>query len=178
VYVYGGEQGNRGGTFLRPELKVTAQSTTGNAVLFDTASLRSAITQYVPDGTTIYQHVAIASGTDNEVTADSGADFSTKMDETDIASMNQIGGHTHETYEVNDVITLQNHAANAIGFGAEVAARVWGQMPKKVTQTDDYGFVQGLGFEAVYGQKILEDYAANAPNHVVMKHYCKAPFII
>ena len=178
VYVHGGEQGARGGTFLRPELKVTATSTTGNAVLFDAASVRSAVTQYFPDGTTIYQWVDLTDGSDTKVTADSGADFSTKMDETDIAAMNQIGAHTHDTYSEGDVLTLENHAANAIGFGAEAIARVWGQQPKKVTDTDDYGFVQGLGFEAIFGQKVIQDSDDNAPNHVVMKHYCKAPFII
>jgi len=176
VYVYGGDQTGRG-NFLRPELKVYAQSVANAIVTFGAASERNAALQYFVDGAVKYIQTAAATGVATAITMDNG-DFSTKMDETDIANMYKLPTHTHGQYEVGDVITAENYHACAIGFGKEVAARVWGQYPQKVTQTDDYGFVQGLGFEAVFGQKCIQDYALNAPNHVVLKHYCKAPFVI
>jgi N4-gp56 family major capsid protein len=176
VYSYGGDQTGRG-SFLRPEIKVYAQSVANAAVTFAAASTRSAAIQYFDDGATKYVQTAAATGVATAITMDSG-DFSTKMDETDIANMYKIGTHTHGQFEAGDIITAENYHAKAIGFGAEVAARVWGKYPTKVTQTDDYGFVQGLGFESIFGQKCIQDKAANAPNHVVMKHYCKAPFVI
>jgi hypothetical protein len=176
VYSYGGDQTGRG-SFLRPELKVYAQSVANAVVAFGAASSRLASIQYFDDGATKYIWTVATTGVATAVTMDSG-DFSTKMDETDIANQYKLGTHTHSQYEVGDIITAENYHAKAIGFGAEVAARVWGKYPTKVTQTDDYGFVQGLGFEAVFGQKCIQDKAANAPNHVVMKHYCKAPYVI
>lgn len=177
VYVLKPGQANQGGSFLRPELKVYAQSLANALVAFGASGERLPAIQYMADGATKYIHTAAATGVETAVTMDAG-DFSSKMDETDIANQYKIGTHTHAQYEVGDVLTQESNYANAIGFGAEVAARVWGQYPKRVTQTDDYGFVQGLGFEAVFGQKCIQDYAANAINFVVMRHYCKAPFVI
>lgn len=177
VYSHGGEQGNHGGSFLRPELIVSAQSLANAAIVFGSASTRNAAIQYFADGSTKYIVTTATTGAEAAVTMDSG-DFSTKMDETDIANMYKLPTHTHAQLEIGDIITNENHYANAIGFGAEIAARVWGQYPTKITQTDDYGFVQGLGFEAVFGQKCIQDYATKAPNHVVMKHYCKMPFVV
>lgn len=176
VYVVKPGQARQGGSFLRPELRVNAQSLANAAVLFDAASARNVSIQYFADGATKYTHTA-ADGTETDVTMDAH-DFSTKMDETDIAGMYRIDTHTHAQYEIGDIITQENNYASAIGFGAEVAARVWGKYPTKIADSDDYGFVQAIGLKAVFGQKCMQDYAQNAPNHVVLRHYCKAPFVL
>ncbi len=69
----------------------------------------------------------------------------------------------------------QRHVATVVGFGAEILAFVWGQKPQQVTDTDDYGFVTGMGIETLYGCKAIEDSAGNNPNYLIMKVYSKRP---
>jgi hypothetical protein len=173
VYSYQGKMGE--GSFLRPEAQVAAQSLANALITFAASGNRTAAIQYFADGATKYTRVSTA-GVETAVTMDAG-DFSTKMDETDIVDMYKIPAHTHIQFEAGDIVTQENHYASAIGFGAEIAARVWGQYPKPITEVRDYGFQNGVGVEAVYGCKMIENTAKVAPNHVILRHYCKNPYL-
>lgn len=175
IYSFQGRAGE--GSFLRPEVQVNTQSLANAQILFASASIRRPAIQYFVDGTTKYVRVAAADGTETAVTMDAG-DFSTKMDETDIANQYKLPAHTHIQFEVGDIITQENHYATAIGFGSEIAARVWGMQPKPITDVRDYGFQYGVGIEAVYGCKVLEELSGHkSMNHVLLRHYCKNPYL-
>lgn len=173
IYSIQGKAGQ--GSFLRPEVQTSAVSLANAAVVFGASALRRPFIQYFPDGGTKYIAVK-TDGTEIAVTMDAN-DFSTKMDETDIATQYQLGAHTHAEFDAGTLITQENHYASAIGFGSEIAARVWGMEPKPISDVRDYGFQYGVGVEAVYGCKMIEDTAKKAPNHVILRHYCKNPYL-
>lgn len=173
IYSFQGKAGQ--GSFLRPEVTLSAKSLANAALVFGAASLRRPFIQYFPDGMTKYVAVE-TDGTEAAVTMDAN-DFSTKMDETDIGNQYTVGAHTHDQFEVGCTITQENHYASAIGFGSEIAARVWGMEPKPISDVRDYGFQYGVGVEAVYGCKMIEDTAKAAQNHVILRHYCKNPYL-
>lgn len=81
---------------------------------------------------------------------------------------------TAATHTEGALITERN-VSKAIGFGAEICCFAWGQHPKRVEDTDDYGFVTGIGIETLYGVKEVVDSAANTPNFIVMENYSKNP---
>jgi len=81
---------------------------------------------------------------------------------------------TATTHAEGSLITQRN-VSKIIGFGAEICAFAWGQQPKRVEDTDDYGFITGIGIETLYGVKAIEDSAANKPNYLVMEAYSKNP---
>jgi N4-gp56 family major capsid protein len=173
IYSIQGKAGQ--GSFLRPEVQLSATSLANAAVVFGSAALRRPFIQYFKDGDVKYMAVK-TDGTEIAVTMDAG-DFSTKMDETDVPAQYQLGAHTHAELDAGTLITPENHMASAIGFGSEIAARVWGMQPKPITDVRDYGFQYGVGVEAVYGCKMIEDSAKKAPNHVILRHYCKNPYL-
>lgn len=175
IYSYQGKAGQ--GSFLRPEAITTATSLANAAVVFGASGDRTPYTQYFPQAATKYVATE-ADGTENAVTMDGGATIKAALDETNLALQYQLAAHTHAEYtDAGTIITQENHFASAIGFGAEIAARVWGQYPKPITEVRDYGFQNGVGVEAVYGCKMIEDSADVAPNHVILRHYCKNPYL-
>lgn len=174
VYSFQGKAGQ--GSFLRPEVQLSATSLGNAALVFGAAALRRPFIQYFKDGDTKYVAVK-TDGTEIAVTMDGGKMFDTKLDETDIPNQYTIGAHTHAELDAGTTITQENHYASAIGFGSEIAARVWGMEPKPISDVRDYGFQFGVGIEAVYGCKIIEDLATKAQNHVIMRHYCKNPYL-
>ena len=175
VYQLAGKAGE--GSFLRPEASVSAQSLANAAVAFGTSGDRIPYTQYFVQAATKYVRVAVADGTETAVTMDGGATIKAGIDETNLALQYQLAAHTHAQFEVGDLITQENHYATAIGFGAEIAARVWGKYPTPITDVRDYGFQNGIGIEAVYGCKMIERTDGKAPNHVNLRHYCKNPYL-
>lgn len=84
------------------------------------------------------------------------------------------GGTAAVTHAEGSLIT-QNDVSKAIGFGAEVCAFAWGQHPKRVEDTDDYGFVTGIGIETLYGVKAIEDSDGNMPNYLIMENKSTNP---
>lgn len=76
---------------------------------------------------------------------------------------------------VEGALITQRDVSKIIGFGAEICAFAWGQHPKRVEDTDDYGFITGIGIETLYGVKEILDSNADAPNYVIMEAYSKNP---
>jgi N4-gp56 family major capsid protein len=175
IYSFQGKVGQ--GSFLRPEAITSATSLANAEVLFAAATGRRPYQQYFVNGHTKYQAVE-ASGTDNSITMDAGAITSRIDAEAEIAKQYRLVAHTHAEFTgAGTIITQENHYASAIGFGSEIAARIWGMQPKPISDVRDYGFQYGVGIEAVYGCKVIEDLATNSKNHVVLRHYCKNPYL-
>lgn len=174
IYKFVGRAGE--GSYLRPEMKVALKSLANAEVLLGTSGDRIPYQKYFVNGATKYVRVAAADGTETAVTMDAGAITASIANETEIAKHYRLVAHTHAQFEAGDLITQENHYATAIGFGAEIAARVWGMYPKPITDVRDYGFEMGVGIEAVYGHKVIEDSEGNAPNYVLLRHYCKNPY--
>jgi N4-gp56 family major capsid protein len=174
VYTYKGKLGR--GSYLRPEAQLAATSLANAALVFGTSGDRVPYQKYFVAGATKYVGIE-PNGTENTITMDAGSLNPGVDSEANIANQYTAAAHTHAQLDSGCILTNENHYANAIGFGAEIAARVWGQYPKPIREVEDYGFVTGIGIECVFGQKVIEDSNATAPNHVVLKHYSKSPFI-
>lgn len=174
VYVFKGRAGE--GSHLRPEVSVSAQSLADAEILLGTSGDRIPYLKYFIDGETEYVRIAAADGTETAVTMDAGDITASVENETEIAKHYHLVAHTHAQFEAGDIITQENHMASAIGFGAECAARIWGKYPTPIRDVQDYGFSYGVGIEAVYGNKMIEDSNDVAPNHVILNHYCKNPY--
>ena len=86
-------------------------------------------------------------------------------------------GTTAAAHTAGALITQRN-VGSVIGFGAELAVRGWGMKPAPITDTEDYGFIQGLGIAAVYGQSVIKDTAGDAPNYILMKTYANNPISV
>jgi len=174
VYSFQGKAGQ--GSFLRPEMQLSAKSLANAEILFAAATGRVPYQQYFNNGDTKYIAVK-TDGTEVAVTMDAGAITSRIDAEAEIAKQYHLVAHTHAELDAGTIITNENHYAEAIGFGSEIAARVWGMQPKPITDVRDYGFQYGVGVEAVYGCKVIEDLATKSKNHVVLCHYCKNPYL-
>lgn len=83
-------------------------------------------------------------------------------------------GTTAATHAEGALVT-QRDVSKVIGFGAEICAFAWGQHPKRIEDTDDYGFITGVGIETLYGVKAIEDSDGNMPNYLVMHCYSENP---
>ncbi len=81
---------------------------------------------------------------------------------------------TAATHTEGSLIT-QRDVSTVIGFGAEIAAFGWGQHPKRIEDTDDYGFITGIGIETLYGVQVIKDSAGATPNFLTMKSFSKNP---
>ena len=78
-------------------------------------------------------------------------------------------------YTGTEIITQVNHLTKQIGFGAEICARSWALYPTPTTEVEDYGFELGIGVEAVWGNKAIEDSAGANPNYLIMESYAANP---
>ena len=83
-------------------------------------------------------------------------------------------GTTGAIHTAGDLVTLRD-VSTQIGFGAEVAVRGWGMKPNPTTQVEDYGFEQGIGVEAIFGQVSVKNTAGTAKNYLRMKSYAANP---
>jgi N4-gp56 family major capsid protein len=83
-------------------------------------------------------------------------------------------GTTAAAHAEGSLVTQRN-VSKIIGFGAEICAFAWGQHPQRIEDTDDYGFITGLGIETLYGVKAIEDSDGNKPNYLVMQAFSKNP---
>lgn len=83
-------------------------------------------------------------------------------------------GTTAATHAENALVT-QRHVSSIIGFGAEICAFGWGQHPQRIEDTDDYGFITGVGIETLYGVQSIKDSDGHTPNFLIMKAYSKNP---
>ena len=75
------------------------------------------------------------------------------------------------------LITLRN-VSTQIGFGAEVAVRGWGMKPTPIAQTYDYGFENGIGVKAIFGQVAIKNTNDIPKNYLLIKSYASNPSTI
>jgi len=83
-------------------------------------------------------------------------------------------GTTAAAHTAGALITLRN-VSTQIGFGAEVAVRGWGMKPTPISQSYDYGFENGIGVKAIFGQVAVKDTLGACKNYLLMKSYAKNP---
>jgi N4-gp56 family major capsid protein len=170
IYVHHGISGFQGSP-LRPEASIYGAHANDVTTITVGADTTKNYTKFFPSSGTIqinkagaFEYVSYTGKTNNTfTTCTRGATY---------------GGTAKDgatTYAGSELVTLYNHRARQVGFGAEIAARVWGQQPQRITQTEDYGFEYGIGIEAIYGQKAIEDSAAKKPNYLIMESYAANP---
>ncbi len=85
-----------------------------------------------------------------------------------------INGTTDADHAAGALITLRN-VSTQIGFGAEVAVRGWGMKPTPIAQTYDYGFENGVGVKAIFGQVAIKDTNSVPKNYLLIKSFAKNP---
>lgn len=153
--------GGRLGSYLRPEAVVYTAAASGDTTLVVGSSASVNYTKFFP-----------ASGTlliDGEQMSYTGKTF------TSFTGLGRgANGTTAAAHAKGALITL-NNVASVIGFGAEIQARAWGQLPTRITDVRDYGYEQGIGIMAYYGQRTIEDSQGNRPNAIIMKTYSPNP---
>lgn len=74
-------------------------------------------------------------------------------------------------YTGDEMVTLGNQMSKQIFFGSEIAVRGWGQRPKGTIQKTDFDFKMGIGIEALFGQKAIENTLAKTPNYLINCSY-------
>ena len=83
-------------------------------------------------------------------------------------------GTTAAAHTAGALITLRN-VSTQIGFGGEVAVRGWGLKPTPISQEYDYGFENGIGVKAIFGQKAILDTNSVPKNYLLMNSYANNP---
>lgn len=83
-------------------------------------------------------------------------------------------GTTGAAHLADALITLRN-VSTQIGFGGEVAVRGWGMKPTPISQSYDYGFENGIGVKAIFGQVAIKNTASVPKNYLLAKSYAKNP---
>lgn len=164
VYVYthtAVKFGGRLGSFLRPESQVTTQLSSVATTLTVGTNANVNYTKFFP-----------ATGTlliDSEQITYSG------LTNTTFTGLTRgVNGTAAAIHTVNTLVTC-NNLGRAIFFGAELAARAWGMLPTRITDVRDYGYEQGIGIMAYYGQRVIQDSASNKPNFLIMETYSPNP---
>ena len=156
------------GTPLRPETILytaitgtDAQTVTVGGAAGASSGQQKQFTQFFADSGTIT--------IDNE-----DMTYTSKTYRTFVVSARGANSTTAATHAANALVT-QRHVSSVIGFGSEICAFGWGQHPQRVEDSDDYGFITGIGIETLYGVQSIKDSAGNTPNYLVMKCYSKNP---
>lgn len=170
VYVHHGISGYQG-TPLRPEASINGAHTDSVTTITVGPNANKNYTRFFPSSGTIS---IVGSGGAREFVTYTGKTNNTFTGCTRGATY---GGTSSSAaaYTGGELITNLNHKSVQVAFGAEIAARSWGQYPKPVHQEHDYGFEKGIGIESVYGQKAIEDSAGAQPNYLIMDSYAANP---
>lgn len=153
--------GGRWGSYLRPEAVVTSAVGTGDSTITVGTNASVNYTKFFPTSGTLL--------IDSEEMT-----YSSKTNTTFVISARGANGTTAATHAVGALITARN-LGRAIFFGAEIAARVWGLDPTRITDVRDYGYEQGVGIMSYFGQRTIEDSAGNKPNMLIMETYSPNP---
>jgi hypothetical protein len=158
------------GSPLRPE-GILESTITSTATTIEIGSSNPTET-YEPFYTEFFSTVGEESGTgyiqiDDEVIAYTGKNRYQFTGCTRGQLATTAAAHTAGAY------VTQRSVSTAIGFGAEIAARGWGEKPIPIGQVDDYGMVSGIGIEAVFGQAVIQNQAGNYPNYVLLKSHAE-----
>lgn len=149
------------GSPLRPECRVSTTTDTSTGTLTVGTNTLANYTKFFP-----------ATGTLRIDSED--ITYSAKAATTFTMSARGANGTTAAIHTAGALITLRN-VSTQIGFGAEVAVRGWGMKPTPITQTYDYGFENGIGVKAIFGQVAVKDTASVPKNYLLMKSYAKNP---
>ena len=162
VYVYRGVKfSGRLGSFLRPEAQVSGAINAAVTTITVGTNANVNYTKFFP-----------ATGTlliDNEQMTYTGL-----TNNTFTGLSRGANGTTAASHAVGALVT-QNNLGRCIFFGAEIAARAWGMLPTRITDVRDYGYEQGIGIMAYYGQKVIQDSGGKVPNFVQMNTYSPNP---
>jgi len=73
---------------------------------------------------------------------------------------------------VNTGVSNATSKSKCVAFGGESVFRGYGMMPALTEQTHDYGFEQGMGVEAIYGESLNNDVNTN---FAVIESYATNP---
>lgn len=164
VYVYthtAVKFGGRLGSYLRPEAAVTTLLTSGATTLTVGTNANVNYTKFFPTTGTLL--------IDSEQMTYSG------VTNTTFTGLSRgVNGTTAAQHAVGALVTA-NNLGRAIFFGAEISARAWGMLPTRITDVRDYGYEQGIGIMAYYGQRTIQDSASNKPNFLIMETYSANP---
>lgn len=153
------------GSPLRPEGRlystIDASTTGANYVTIAASTTKGDITKFFPTSGTLR-----IDDEDLTFTAHSAYGFT--------ISARGANGTTGAAHTAGALVTLRD-VSTQIGFGAETAVRGWGMKPSPITQVYDYGFEQGIGVEAIFGQVAVKNTASVAKNYLIMKSYANNP---
>ncbi len=157
------------GSPLRPEVRLYTTAAAGDTeIIFDVVGTKKNLGKYFASSGTLRLDSEEISYT--SVTAGTLTGTTYRF----AGCTRGANGTTAAAHTAGALITQRN-VSTAIGFGAEIAVRGWGMKPTPITQTRDYGFEQGLGVQAVYGQSVIKDSGGSAVNYVLMKTYADNP---
>lgn len=173
LYVHRGikSANNVQGSPLRPNGRLyTTVTNATTTIAFGSSSATQDFTKFFgsTSGTTYYLQI------EDEVISYDGANVGTYQ----ITSCTRGALGTTAAAHTAGALITQRNVATALGFGAEIAVRGWGMRPERIMQTEDYGFEIGLGIQAIFGQKAVEDTGSNKPNYLIMKTYANNPSTI
>ena len=180
IYVHKAKKSanNIQGSPLRPETRLYADATAAATTIdFDVSTTYKDLGDFFSSTGTI--RIDNEEITYTSITAGSGTGSTYRF----AGGGRGANGTTAATHTAGALITQRN-VASVIGFGAEIAVRGWGMKPVPITQGYDYkfpdgsSFENGLGIAAVYGQSIITDSAAVAPNYILMKTYADNPISV
>ena len=169
VYVY--RAGGRGfqGTPLRPETRINGAHT--NSVTTLTVGIGS---DTKPNWTKNFP----SSGTLSVINSSGAREFITYTGKTNRTFTGCTRGasygspsisSTASTYTGGEFISLNNHSATVVGFGAHALARSFVSAKSTIRQIEDYGEQTGIGLKATYGQKAIKNTVDENANYVIMK---------
>jgi N4-gp56 family major capsid protein len=171
VYTHSGISGLQG-TPLRPEGSIYGAHTALATIITVGANDGNNYTKFfTPTGTISI----MSSGGLKEFVSYTGKNFYSFTGCTRGATYGGSTGDGARAYTGGELVTQSNYLSIQLAFGAEIAARGWGQYPKEIRQVEDYGFENGLGIEAVFGQAAIKNKAGQKPNYLIMKSFAQNP---
>uniref|UniRef100_A0A6M3IY22 Putative major capsid protein n=1 Tax=viral metagenome TaxID=1070528 RepID=A0A6M3IY22_9ZZZZ len=174
IYVHRAKKSanNIQGSPLRPEARLYATIAAGaTEVAFDVSTTYKDLGDFFSSTGTL--RVDSEEITYTSITAGTGTNSTYRF----AGCTRGANGTTAAAHTAGALITQRN-VASVIGFGAEIAVRGWGMKPEPITQTYDYGFENGLGIAAVFGQSVIKDSASAVPNYILMKTYADNPISV
>lgn len=152
------------GSPLRPEVRLSTTINSGASAIVVGTNSKADYTKFFPSTGTL----RIDS---EEIT------YSAKSVTGFTVNSRGVNGTSAASHTAGALITLRN-VSTQIGFGAEVAVRGWGMKPTPITQTFDYGFENGIGVKAIFGQVAIKNTNSIPKNYLLAKSYAKNPSTI
>jgi N4-gp56 family major capsid protein len=180
IYVHRAKKSanNIQGSPLRPEVRLyTTMTDASTEAVFDASTTYKDLGDFFSTTGTI--RIDSEDMTYTSITAGSGTGSTYRF-----AGLSRAQNGTTAAAHTAGALITQRNVASVIGFGAEIAVRGWGMKPVPITQGEDYRFPDGsyfengLGIAAVYGQSVITDSAAIAPNYILMKTYADNPISV